>query len=285
MSSRPCALFFGTPAFAVPFLEALHRFADVRLVISQPDKRVGRGMSYQPTAVKTCAEELGLEFIQPARIRQPEFYAQLRATRPDFALVVAYGRILNAELLTLPTHGCVNAHASLLPRWRGAAPIQHAIWAGDKTTGVSLMHMEEGLDTGPVFASQELAIAADDSAGSLAPRLASLGAGLLHTALPAWLAGERPAVAQDDALATIAPKLSKQDGLIHWHRPAAVVHNHIRAMNPWPGAYTHLNDQWVKIHEAMPAERELSLLPGELCIEQGRIYVGCAEGCLDIKTL
>ena len=211
--TRPRALFFGTPEFAVPCLDALVAIADVVRVVSQPDRPSGRGLALTPTPVKARATALGIPVMQPTKVKPPELHAELRALEADVAVVVAYGRILPAGILTAPRRGCVNVHASLLPRWRGAAPIQWAVASGDRETGVCLMEMDEGLDTGPVFARAVTAIGADETAGELFARLSREGAALLQRELPRWLAGELRAEAQVGE-PTIARLLEKRDGEI-----------------------------------------------------------------------
>ncbi len=236
--TRPRALFFGTPDFAVPCLDALAAIMDVVTVVTQPDRPRGRGLELAPPPVKVRAEALGVPVIQPVKVRTPEFAASLRALDADVAVVVAYGRILPRAVLEAPRLGCVNVHASLLPRWRGAAPIQWAIARGDAETGVCLMQMDEGLDTGPVLARRATPIGPDETAGELAPRLAALGAELLREALPRHLAGALVPVPQDDVRHTLAPILEKAHGAIDWAQRAQAVHDLVRGMSPWPGAFT-----------------------------------------------
>jgi methionyl-tRNA formyltransferase len=232
------AVFFGTPAIAVPSLEALARVAQVAAVVCQPDRPAGRGLQVAIPPVKACAERLGIPVVQPLKLRTPDFAEWLRAQQADVAVVLAYGRILPLQVLTAPRLGCLNLHASLLPRYRGAAPIQWAIVRGETETGISLMQMDEGLDTGPVFTIRSTPIGPDETAGELADRLGSLAAELLEDALPRVLRGELTRVPQDDGRATLAPILKKEDGAIDWIKPAAAVHDHVRGMTPWPGAFT-----------------------------------------------
>ncbi len=235
--------FAGTPDFAVPSLRALcasrHR---VRAVFTQPDRAAGRGRRPRPGPVATLARELGLTLEQPATLRDPEVQERLRALGADALVVVAYGLLLPPAVLAIPRLGCLNVHASLLPRWRGAAPIQHAILAGDAETGVSIMQMEKGLDTGPVLACAPERIRPDDTAGSLGERLASLGAALLVETLDRLAAGPLAAARQDDAAATRAPKLSKAQAELDWARPAPELERRVRAFDPWPVAWTPLPD-------------------------------------------
>ena len=235
-SSSFRAVFFGTPAIAVPALEALHAMAEVTCVVCQPDKPAGRGLELAAPAVKQRALALGLRVEQPAKIRTPEFARWLRDERADVALVMAYGRILPRELLEAPRAGCINLHASVLPKYRGAAPIQWAVISGERETGISLMQMDEGCDTGPIFTIRRLAIGADETSGELGERLAVLAARVVREDLPRALSGELRAERQPEG-ATAAPKLEKEHGLVDWRAPAARVHDLVRGVSPWPGAY------------------------------------------------
>jgi methionyl-tRNA formyltransferase len=250
-SSRPRALFFGTPEFAVPCLSVVAELCDVALVITQPDRPSGRGMKLAPPPVKVRANELGFEVIQPTKVRTPEFALQLRDAGADLAVVVAYGRILTPEVLAAPRLGCVNVHASLLPKYRGAAPIQWAIVCGEHETGVCLMQMDSGLDTGPELARATIAIGPDETAGELSERLSKLGAELLRRELPRFVAGMLTPVPQPQG-ATLAPILKKEDGALDFTQPARALHDRVRGLSPWPGAYAFLETgsarERVKIH-------------------------------------
>jgi len=241
--SAPARIAFaGTPEFAVPTLRAVAASgARVPLVLTQPDRPAGRGRRLTPSPVKVAALELGVEVLQPPTLRTAEILERL-GPAPDLLVVVAYGLLLPPGVLAWPRLGCVNVHASLLPRWRGAAPIQHALLAGDATTGVSLMRMDEGLDTGPVYAARETPIGTRETAADLHDRLAELGARLLADALPALLAGELRAIAQRPELATRAPKIAKTDAVLDWGRPAAELERRVRAFNPRPVAEAVLDD-------------------------------------------
>ncbi|HET8697894.1 MAG TPA: methionyl-tRNA formyltransferase [Gammaproteobacteria bacterium] len=242
MSAPARIAFAGTPEFAVPALRAVAASgARVPLVLTQPDRPAGRGRRLAPSPVKAAALELGIDVLQPPTLRVPGVLERL-GPAPDLLVVVAYGLLLPRAVLAWPRFGCVNVHASLLPRWRGAAPIQHALLAGDAVTGVSLMRMDEGLDTGPVYAVRETPIGAADTAADLHDRLAALGAELLAAALPALLAGELTAVPQRQELATLAPKIMKADAALDWQRSAPELERRVRAFNPWPVAEAALDD-------------------------------------------
>lgn len=285
--TRPRAVFFGSPDFAVPALSALVEVADVLAVVAQPDKPAGRGLALRPPAVKERALELGLTVLQPTKVRDGALAQQLRALSPDVAVVIAYGRILPREVLDAPRLGCVNLHGSLLPRWRGAAPIQWAVASGDPTTGVTLMQMDEGLDTGPMLSTLETPIGAEETAGDVFTRLAQLSADLLRRDLPRFVRGELTPVPQDASLATHARPLEKADGHLDWTRSAQALAHHVRGMSPWPGAYVLEGDVPVKVHRA----RALTLSadgarPGTvLGGDRDGIRVACGEGVLAIQEL
>jgi methionyl-tRNA formyltransferase len=244
---RPRAVFFGSPAFAVPCLRAVAAETEVVAVVSQPDRPAGRGQAPAAPAVKREAEALGVPILQPEKIRTPETHAALAALGADLFVVVAYGRILPQTLLDLPRFGPFNVHASLLPRLRGAAPIQWAIIRGETQTGVSIMRMEAGLDTGPVAAVRTLPISDADTTGTLSEKLSGLGAELLVATLPA-IADQSVALRpQDDAGATLAPPLTKADGLLRWQQPARLVSAQARGVDPWPGATTTLGGEPLKL--------------------------------------
>lgn len=226
----------GSPDFAVPALRSLAQAYCIVGVVTQPDRPAGRGGALQSPAVKDTALQLGLPVIQPERLRAVEVLQQLHAWAPDVIIVAAYGQILRADVLDLPRHGCVNIHGSLLPRWRGAAPIQAAILAGDAQTGITIMRMNAGVDTGPILAQQAVPIEPGDTAGSLFERLAHLGADLLIDTLPAYLSGGIQPLPQTEDGATYAPLLKKDDGHLDFNQSAAALERRVRAMHPWPGA-------------------------------------------------
>lgn len=278
-------VFAGTPEFARVSLEAL--VASGRTPVAaytQPDRPAGRGKKLTASPVKRCALEHGIPVYQPATLRDDAAVEELRALQPDLLVVAAYGLILPQAALDVPTHGCLNVHASILPRWRGAAPIQAAILAGDDKTGISLMRMTAGLDCGPVFHIAETAIGAGETAGELHDRLAALGASELVEQLDGIVAGRLEALDQDDSLATYAPKIDKQDAEIYWGLPAAEVARRIRAYNPFPGAFTHDGEMRLKIWRATVADG--SGVPGDvLRFASDAILVACGEGALRLDEL
>lgn len=275
------AAFFGSPAFAVPCLDALAEIAGVVRVYTQPDRPAGRGMKLTPPAVKVRALELGIPVSQPTKVRTPEFAEELRALDLDVILVVAYGRILPKAVLEAPRCGCVNVHASLLPRHRGAAPIQWAIAMGDRETGVCLMKMDEGLDTGPVFARRTLAIRDDHDAHSLAEELSKLGAELVRTELPRVVRGELEAVPQPEEGATYARLLEKSDAILDFRRSARALYDHARGMRPWPGAETTLDGERLKILRCVALDESADEAPGEIVRASAEgIDVATGEGIL-----
>ncbi len=280
------AAFFGSPAFAVPCLDALTHVADVVAVFSQPDRPAGRGMKLRPPAVKVRALELGLPVHQPTKMRDGTVAAQLRELELDVALVVAYGRILPRPILDAPRMGCVNVHASLLPRWRGAAPIQWAIASGDRTTGVSLMKLDEGMDTGPVITMDETPIAPNETTADLGERLSAMGAAMVERDLPGYVGGELEPKAQEGE-ATHARLLTKEDGRLDFRWSAQQVHDRVRAMHPWPGAYTTDQGERLKVHRSrlLEAEGEHGA-PGEvIAVSDEGLHVACTKGVVALVEL
>ncbi len=274
-------VFMGSPEFAIPTLSALAAHYPVVGVVTQPDQPAGRGRVMTPPPIKTLAENLGLPVIQPRRLRDPEAMEQLRAWHPDLIIVAAFGQILRPAVLDLPPHGCVNVHASLLPRGRGAAPIQAAILHGDTEAGVTIMKMDPGVDTGPMLSRRAIPIDPDDTAGTLSPKLAQLGADLLLDTLPPYLRGELTPEAQDDTQATYAPMLKKEDGVLNFDRPARELALQVRAYHPWPGTSLEWDGGVLKIHRAHALEQpEPRAHPGEK-VRVGKLpAVGTASGLL-----
>lgn len=282
------AIFFGTPQLAVPSLEAVASLAEVVRVVCQPDRPAGRGMKLRPPPVKERALELGLTVEQPTKVRTGELAASLRALEADVAVVIAYGRILPRAVLDAPRRGCVNVHASLLPRWRGAGPIQWAIVSGDRETGVCLMHMDEGMDTGPVIARRTTPIGPDETAAELGDRLACLGADLLRDALPGWVDGRLEATPQPSEGVTLAPLLEKEHGRLDWTAPARAVHDRVRGLHPWPGAFAALEGARVKVHRTeVRAEEGTVAPPGTVVRADARhgVEVACGSGVVALLDL
>ena len=269
-------VFCGTPQFAVPCLEAVvrERF-DVRLVVSQPDRPKGRGLELVATPVKQVALAQEIPVTQPDKIKNnEEFKAQLEAIRPEAIIVVAYGRIIPRWMIDLPPLGNINVHASLLPKYRGAAPIQWAIARGETVTGVTTMRIDAGLDTGDMLLKAEAPIAADDTAVTLSPRLSQLGASLLVETLRAFESGEAQPTPQDDSQATVAPILKKEDGRIDFSRSASEIYNRLRGFQPWPGAFTTFRRKQLTVHAARPGMGP-NLAAGELAVSGESLFVGC----------
>ncbi len=276
------AVFFGTPEIAVPALEALAATMEVVGVVCQPDRPAGRGLELRAPAVKARALALGLKVTQPEKVRTDEFAAWLRERAADVAVVMAYGRILPEQVLSAPRRGCINLHASLLPKHRGAAPITWAIVRGDRETGIALMQMDEGCDTGPVYTTRAISIGADETAGELAARLALLGAVVVREDLPRALAGELRLVPQDEAAATKAPLLEKADGTVRWEEDALRVHDRVRGMTPWPGAHTTLRGKRFKLLATRVASADVHEgEPGTvLAIEDRAARIACGRGAV-----
>jgi methionyl-tRNA formyltransferase len=281
------ALFFGSPAFAVPSLEALASIAQVVGVVCQPDKPAGRGLTLTPPAVKVRAGELELPVVQPTKLRTGEFSAWVREQVVDVALVVAYGRILPKDVLDGPRLGCVNVHASLLPKYRGAAPITWAVVHGESESGVTLMKLDEGMDTGPTFARVATPVGPDETAGELSDRLARLGANAVRRWLPLYVAGECTLEAQDHAAATTAPMLEKEQGRIDWTKSARGVHDHVRGMSPWPGAFTTARGRMLKVHATRVVDGTApGAAPGKVVVaDKSRVLVACGEGCVELARV
>ena len=272
-------VFCGTPQFAVPSLERLATAGhDLQLVVTQADRPQGRGMELAAPPVKQTAMNLGLPVTQPEKIKNnQEFRAELETLRPDAIIVVAYGRIIPGWMLHLPEYGNINVHASLLPKYRGAAPIQWAIANGETLTGVTTMKIDEGLDTGDILLKREIEIRPDDTAVTLAPSLAELGAELLVETLEQLQRGDLQPVPQDDSMATLAPILKKEDGLIDFNRSAREIYNRLRGFQPWPGAYTGFRGKNLKILKARVSDPAVPLDPGGLQVNGNALFVGCGN--------
>ena len=280
-------VFAGTPDFAVPCLRACANLGEVVAAYTQPDRPAGRGRGLQPSPVKLEAVLRGIPVHQPENFRSAASKAELRSLQPDVMVVVAYGLLLPQSVLDIPVHGCWNVHASLLPRWRGAAPIQRAIEAGDTRTGVCLMQMEKGLDTGPVLLAQAIDIGATETGGQLHDRLSELGARVLADALGLLRATiQLPPHPQTEDGATYARKLDKAEARLDWSQPARVLANKVRAFNPWPMAEAMLAGERVRIHGAVALDEVHAAACGEV-LRSGRdgIDIACGDGVLRIRVL
>lgn len=274
----------GSPDFAVPLLERLVAHYPVVGVVTQPDRPAGRSGNLKPPAVKEAALKLNLPVLQAEKLRFPAAMEQLRAWSPDLIVVVAFGQILRSDVLELPRFGCINVHGSLLPRWRGAAPIQAAILAGDSETGITIMKMDAGVDTGPMLSQRAISISPEDTAGMLFAKLATLGADLLLETLPRYLSGELQPRPQSDAGATYAPMLKKGDGRLDFTRSAVELERRIRAMNPWPGAYFEFNGAPLKVQRGR-VNGEKSPGEGHRLTVEGHPAVGTSDGILILEEV
>ncbi len=282
-------LFMGTPDFAVPILQALIESPeyDVVGVATRVDKPAGRGRKLRPSPVKEAAQAHGIPVFQPRSLRKdPDAVRALADTGPDVIVVAAYGLILPKSVLEIPPYGCVNVHASLLPRWRGAAPITAAILAGDEVTGITIMLMDEGMDTGPLLAQAKERILATDTTGSLSTRLADLGARLLLNTLPHWIAGDVEPEPQDDAAATYAPRIRKEQGRIVWEKPAELLEREVRAYQPWPGSFTTWQGRHMKVLEAaVDHDGAPQAQPGTVLEADRGVGVATGEGVLLLRRV
>ena len=285
-TASPRIIFAGTPEFAVPTLQALLAAAPVQAVYTQPDRPAGRGRRLRPSPVKLAAQAAGIDVYQPRSLRTAEAQQALAALKPDLMIVVAYGLLLPQAVLDIPRLGCVNVHASLLPRWRGAAPIQRALLAGDTETGVTLMQMEASLDTGPMLAQARLPIEPDMTAAQLHDALSSLGAVTLQNYLPALLEKRLTPQAQDERLACYANKISKQEAVLDWRQPALQLERQVRAFNPWPVAQTLWNGQTLRIWLAEALADDTSAPPGQVIrANRDGIYVATGDGILRLQQV
>jgi methionyl-tRNA formyltransferase len=280
-------VFFGTPSFAVPTLDALRSSRhSVIAVVTQPDRPRGRGQRMTASAVKETAVDAGVPVLQPAAVKTREFAAELGGLGADIAVVAAYGQILTEQLLAIPRHGMINVHASLLPRYRGAAPIHRAIIAGEASTGVTIMRMVRALDAGPMIAAERVDIGDDDTSVTVEDRLAHLGAGLLVRVLDDIAAGRAHETPQDDSTATYAPRLSKDDGRVDWGRPARDLHNLIRGLHPWPHAVTFAEGARIILHRSHPTDRASTETPGTILEASGdRLTIATGDGTLDLLEI
>jgi methionyl-tRNA formyltransferase len=272
-------VFCGTPRFAVPTLEKLVEAGhSLPLVVTQPDRPRGRGMEMAVSPVKETAIRLGLPVLQPPTIKNnAEFREQLAAIAPDAIIVVGYGRIIPQWMIDLPRLGNLNLHASLLPKYRGAAPIQWAIASGESVTGVTTMRIDAGLDTGDILMQRELPISSKDTSETLAPKLAAVGADLMAETLRGLESATVRPIPQDHLLASLAPILKKEDGRMDFRRAAGDLFNRLRGFQPWPGAFTIFHGKTLQVHRATPARSSTELSPGQISIEETRFFVGCGN--------
>jgi methionyl-tRNA formyltransferase len=280
-------VFMGTPDFAVPSLEALLQSEDqVVGVVTQPDRPKGRGQQLTPSPIKVLAQREGIPLLQPPKMKAPEFLEPLAGWKPDLIAVTAFGRILHPGILRMPPMGCVNVHGSLLPKYRGAAPVQWAVINGETETGITTMLMDEGMDTGAMLLQATLPIGPDDTAGSLAPRLAALGGRLLVETIRQLKAGTLKPVPQDHTKATMAPLLKKEDGAIDWTLSAAALANRVRGLSPWPGAYSFLNGERWTIWKASVLPGTGSTVPGTIVhVGSQSLQMATGDGLLEVTEV
>lgn len=292
-------IFMGTPDFAVPTLQVLlappaplgggeRGRWEVVAVVTQPNRPSGRGKQVTPPPVKMVAQQAGVKVLQPETLKDEAVVAELAALQPEVMVVAAFGQILRKNVLSLPRYGCLNVHASLLPRWRGAAPVSAAIRAGDIETGVTIMLMDEGLDSGPMVACRAIPITPHHTGGTLTAELAEVGAALLVESLPAWLAGQLEAQSQDSNLATLAPRLKKEQGEINWSDSAAEIERQVRAFDPWPGTFTSGPRglfKVVAVEVASNATAPLGAAPGRLFRQHGGVYVTTGNGVIRLVAV
>ncbi|MCY4618837.1 MAG: methionyl-tRNA formyltransferase [Chloroflexi bacterium] len=286
MSDPPRVLFYGSPDFAIPTLQALidSPFRPIA-VVTQPDARAGRGRSLRPPPIKQLAADHDIPALQPAKLRDRAAIAQIASLRPDLQIVAAYGQLIPTEILDLPSHGSLNVHASLLPRWRGASPISEAILQGDSETGVSIMLVDESEDTGDILRQQSTPVSPTENAGELSDRLAQIGARLLLETIPDWLNGAITPIPQDSDRATRARRVKKSQGRIDWQQPADQIARHIRAYTPWPAAATTLDQTPIRVTLATYSNSAVQSLPGTILQAGTTIDVATANGVLQILRL
>lgn len=280
-------IFMGTPDFAVPSLRnLLSSEHQVVAVVTQPDKEKGRGKKLTPPPIKVIAEEADIPVLQPTKIKTDEFYDTLKSFKPDLIVVVAYGKILPSEILNLPPRGCINVHGSILPRHRGAAPIQWAVISGDKTTGVTIMQMNEGMDTGDILLPASIDMTHNETAGTLFDKLALLGAETLITALARLRENDLSVREQSDDEATKAPPLKKEMGLIDWNKPAIDLHCLIRGLDPWPSAYTFLDGTRYRLFAPKVVNKDSAASPGTVLLaDSNGILVATGSNALLIREI
>lgn len=273
----------GSPDFSLPTLRALTNVYDVVGVVTQPDRASGRGRELKAPPVKALALELGIPVMQPEKLRQPEAMEQLRAWNPEFIVVAAFGQILRRDVLELPRFGCINVHASLLPRWRGAAPINAAILAGDEETGVTIMQMDVGLDTGPMLSKRSIRLTREDTAGSVFDKLSTLGADLLIETLPDYVSGKLQLVPQPEQGMTYAPMIKKEEGHLDFTHDVHELERRVRAFNPWPGAFMDFQGTLLKVHRARVEAGEAE--EGQRLVVRDQPAIGARGGILILEEV
>lgn len=276
-------VFMGSPDFSLSTLRSLASTYNVVGVVTQPDRASGRGRELKAPPVKTLALELGIPVIQPEKLRQPEAMEQLRAWAPDLIVVAAFGQILRKDVLELPQYGCINVHASLLPRWRGAAPINAAILAGDEETGITIMKMDVGLDTGPMLSKRSIRLTPEDTAGSVFEKLSPLGAELLVETLPDYLSGKLQPTPQPEEGMTYAPMMKKEEGQLDFSHNAHELERRVRAFNPWPGAFMDFDGTLLKVHRARVEAGDAAV--GQRLIVRDQPAVGAGGGLLVLEEV
>ena len=279
-------VFMGTPDFALQTLQGLiDAGCNMVGVYTQPDRPKGRGKKLAPPPIKELAQKYDIPVYQPLKLRQPEAVAELEALAPDLIVVVAYGQILPKSVLEIPAHGCINVHASLLPKYRGAAPINKAIIDGETETGITTMYMDVGLDTGDMLVKKTLSIGPEETTGELHDRLASLGRETMEETLQQLCSGSLQREVQDDAKSTYASMMKKEDGRIDWSRSAREIHNHVRGLDPWPGAYTTINGELLKLTDTRPESAEGDKPGSVIKADKDGVCVACGSGSLRIQQL
>jgi methionyl-tRNA formyltransferase len=276
-------VFMGTPEFAVPALKLLIEHHTVIGIVTQPDRPAGRNRQLQQSPIKQLALAHQIPVFQPEKIRKAEAVEELKQWSPDVYVVAAFGQILPQAVLDIPPHGSLNIHASLLPRWRGAAPIQGVIRAGDSESGITIMKMDAGLDTGPILRQRSIPLAPDETGQSLHDKLSAIGGELLIETLPGYLDGTIIPQAQDDSLVTYAPTIKKEEGHIDWQQEAQAIERLVRAFTPWPGTYTIWNEQQLKIHSGSVGIGQA--VPGKVIENQGRVAIGTSDGLFYLNTV
>lgn len=282
----PRVVFMGSSSFSIPALRVLlEEGYEIAAVVTAPDRPAGRSLHLRPGPVKAFALENHLSLWQPETLRAPEAWERLQALSPQVVVVAAYGEILRPEVLSLPPCGCLNIHPSLLPRWRGPSPVAATILAGDLETGVTLIRMEAGMDSGPILAQEVLPLSGRERQGELSTRLAEMGAELLRRTLPAWLAGEITPQPQEESRATYCRPLRKEDGRVDWTRPAAHIERMVRAYDPWPGTYTFLHGRRLHIWRAAVRPDTLPGPPGTVYLDGWQMLVATGEGSLFLEEV